>query len=73
MKAATEHRALVSSGMVSDRCVLHAHDLLYGRVPNNVWSQGTVLGGAIRHRVVIPVVIAQFHLVGMTTLWRVAV
>ena len=29
--------------------------------------------GATRHRVAIPVVIPQFHLVGMTTLWRVAV
>ena len=29
--------------------------------------------GATRHRVVIPVVKLQFRLVGMTTLWRVAV
>ena len=33
---------------------------------------GCRFGGATRHRVVIPVVIPQFHLVGMTTLWRVA-
>ena len=41
-------------------------------MPNNVWSEGTVWGEppAI---VVIPVVIPRFHLVGMTTLWRVAV
>ena len=31
----------------------------YGRVPHNVLSQGTVLGGATRHRVVIPVLIPQ--------------
>ena len=34
---------------------------------------GTVLGGAIRHRVFIPVVIPQLHLVGVTTLWQFAV
>ena len=47
--------------------------LRYGRVPNNVWSQGIVFGGAARHRVVIPVAIPQLHLAGMTTLWRVTV
>ena len=30
-------------------------------------------GGGTRHGVVIPVVIPQLHLAGMTTLWRVAV
>ena len=31
------------------------------------------MGGAIRHRVFIPVVIPQLHLVGVTTLWQFAV
>ena len=34
---------------------------------------GYRFGGAARHRVVIPVVIPQFHLAGMTTLWPAAV
>ena len=31
------------------------------RVPNNVWSWGTILGGATRRRVVSPVVIPKLH------------
>ena len=46
-------------------------DTLYGRVPNDALSWGTVLGGAARRTVVIPVVIPRFHMVGATTLWRV--
>ena len=38
-----------------------------------VLEYGGRFGGATRHRLVTPVVIPQFHLVGMTTLWRVAV
>ena len=37
-----------------------------------LWSQGAVLGGATRRRVVIPVVTPRLHLAGMTTLWPVA-
>ena len=44
---------------------------LYGRA-KQCWVLGNRFGGATRHSFVIPVVIPQFHLVGMTTLWRVA-
>ena len=43
------------------------------RANKRLVSRYRFLRGATRHGDVIPVVIPQFHLVGMTTLWRLAV
>ena len=53
--------------------IASTHITLYWPRAKQCLVFGYRLWGATRHRVVIPVVIPQFHLVGTSTLWRVAV
>ena len=47
--------------------------LFYMATCQTMFGLRVPFGGTTRHRLVIPGVIPQFHLVGMTALWRVAV